>query len=258
MQEDLLCLSAKSSFRLAAASLHLVDCGWLVLPRSISWPTPPTNTLSIPSTRRHLSGRSLYPTTMATDPFHTFASTVRSSLAATRELSSTYTSLAFSSSSAAAGSSELITAQDRLNDALEALQQDVEDVRQSIAVVKRSPERFGVDVGELRKREEFLRVCEAEVEVSTAGRPMKGGAVFRAQASELTGFVLSVFSDCLLQKLQRSASIQAGGRRGGHASIGIAEDHDDEDHNAAFEKEQQQVSIIEAQGAPPSDYIAQS
>lgn len=116
---------------------------------------------------------------MATDPFHTFASTVRSSLAATRELSSTYTSLA-SSSSAAAGSSELITAQDRLNDALEALQQDVEDVRQSVAVVKRSPERFGVDVGELRKREEFLRVCEAEVEVSMVGayrRPVSSRGV---------------------------------------------------------------------------------
>ncbi|PWN18261.1 hypothetical protein BCV69DRAFT_80086 [Microstroma glucosiphilum] len=151
---------------------------------------------------------------MATDPFHTFASTVRSSLAATRELSETYNSLASaSSSSAAAGSSELITAQDRLNDALEALQQDVEDVRQSVAVVKRSPERFGVDVGELRKREEFLRVCEAEVE-----------------------------------KLQRSASVQVGGRaerRGGHSSIGIDDDHDDEDHNTAFEKEQQQLLMTQ-------------
>lgn len=118
---------------------------------------------------------------MASDPFHTFASTVRSSLTAARDLSAQYTSLIASASSTSTSSSlrrpppssedDVLLAHDRLNDALEALKQDVDDVRQSVAVVRRSPERFAVDEAELGRREEFLRMCQEEVKVRLAGCP---------------------------------------------------------------------------------------
>ncbi len=103
-----------------------------------------------------------------------FASDLKSSLASARSLSESYRQLvarsAASSASGAGGSSsrrtssEIDSAHDRLSDAIEGLRQDVEDVKQSVAVVERSgPERFGVTPDELRRRKAFVEECEAEI-----------------------------------------------------------------------------------------------
>lgn len=148
---------------------------------------------------------------MASDPFYTFSAALTSSLASARQLSTAYANLLASSGSSS--SPQLITAHDRLNDALEALNQDVEDVQQSVSVVRRSPERFGVDSQELKRREEFLRQCERDV-----------------------------------AELQGVASARGGGGGGnktqrGYTSIDMDRtgDDDEEDHNTAFEREQQTV-----------------
>lgn len=105
---------------------------------------------------------------MASDPFHTFAASVRSSLTSARTLSHSYREAAASSSSSSSSRSsiDLIPLRDRLEDAIEALRSDLDDVRQSVQVVQKSPERFGVDEGELRQRQRFLSECEKEMEVS--------------------------------------------------------------------------------------------
>ncbi|CAO1626294.1 unnamed protein product [Parajaminaea phylloscopi] len=97
---------------------------------------------------------------MATDPFHTFASSVRSSLSEAQTLSRSYYDIA---AAHPASSSQVITAHDRLADAIEALKADLDDVRQSVAVVRSAPERFGVDSPELARREALLTDCEREL-----------------------------------------------------------------------------------------------
>ncbi|KAI3478420.1 hypothetical protein L1887_59627 [Cichorium endivia] len=124
---------------------------------------------------------------------------------------------AASSASGAGGSSsrrtssEIDSAHDRLSDAIEGLRQDVEDVKQSVAVVERSgPERFGVTPDELRRRKAFVEECEAEIKA-------------------------------LSKVVKQSAP---DGRRGGSRfdSVKIDVDGQDEDATEAFEREQQQVS----------------
>ena len=108
---------------------------------------------------------------MSRDPYHDFASDLKSSLSSARSLSQSYRQLLQSSSSTARASSssggEVDSAYDRLSDAIEGLRQDVEDVKQSVLVVERSgPERFGVTPEELKRRKEFVAECEAEIDVS--------------------------------------------------------------------------------------------
>lgn len=145
---------------------------------------------------------------MSTDPFHTFQSTVESSLRSAQDLSRAYL---------ASPPSQQQTAHDRLLDAIDALKQDLEDVRQSVNVVRRSPERFGVGEMELQKREGFLSQCEAQVE-----------------------------------QLERDAGDQRGGAAGGrgkqrdYTSIDMRRDGDDDedgDPQNAFEREYQQVRV---------------
>ncbi|PWN30949.1 hypothetical protein BDZ90DRAFT_29546 [Jaminaea rosea] len=92
---------------------------------------------------------------MSQDPFHTFSSSLRSSLSSAHALSQSYTS--------ARTSSDHLTAHDRLADAIEALRSDVADVRQSVNVVQSNPARFGVDESEVDRRKEFLRDCEEQM-----------------------------------------------------------------------------------------------
>ncbi|SPC66712.1 related to syntaxin family member TLG1 [Ustilago sp. UG-2017b] len=106
---------------------------------------------------------------MSRDPYHDFASDLKSSLSSARSLSQSYRQLLQSSSSTARTSSssggEVDSAYDRLSDAIEGLRQDVEDVKQSVLVVERSgPERFGVTPEELKRRKEFVAECEAEID----------------------------------------------------------------------------------------------
>lgn len=105
---------------------------------------------------------------MATDPFHTFASSVRSSLSSAQTLSRSYLDIVASHSPS---SSQVITAHDRLADAIEALKADIDDVQQSVAVVRRSPERFQVSPQELASREALLAECQRELEVSRRSNP---------------------------------------------------------------------------------------
>ncbi|KAN0061638.1 hypothetical protein ACQY0O_006564 [Thecaphora frezii] len=102
---------------------------------------------------------------MSRDPYHDFAADLRNSLSSARALSQTYLDLLSSSSSSASRrSSDLQSAYDRLSDALEALRQDVEDVKQSVHVVERSgPERFGVTPDELQRRKQFTHQCERQI-----------------------------------------------------------------------------------------------
>ena len=107
---------------------------------------------------------------MSRDPYHDFASDLKSSLASARSLSQSYRQLLSQSqtlsSSGSTHSSDIDSAHDRLSDAIEGLRQDVEDVKQSVLVVERSgPERFGVTPEELKSRKAFVAECEAEVKV---------------------------------------------------------------------------------------------
>lgn len=102
---------------------------------------------------------------MATDPYHTFASELRSSLVSAQALASTYTRTLARGGGGAAQRDTQRSAHDDLLDALEALQSDVQDVRASIAVVAKSPERFGLSAGELEERKRFVRQCDEEIEV---------------------------------------------------------------------------------------------
>lgn len=142
---------------------------------------------------------------MSTDPFNTFTTSVTNSLNTTQDLSRQYLSL-LSSSRSSSSQDEIRTAHDRFLDALDALKSDVEDVRQSIHVVKRSPERFGVDHQEMSRRQAFLDRCQSQVEA-----------------------------------LEREAGSQP--KRGFTAlDMGRHDDDEEEDQQNAFEREHQQVS----------------
>lgn len=140
---------------------------------------------------------------MSRDPYHDFANDLKASLSSARSLSHTYRSLLQSSSSPQ--NSEIDSAHDRLSDAIEGLRQDVEDVKQSVAVVEKSgPERFGVTPEELQKRRDFVRECEGEIKALS--------------------------------------SVVKQHPRGGSVALGVNGD-EDQDATEAFEREQQQVSF---------------
>ncbi|PWZ00789.1 hypothetical protein BCV70DRAFT_237118 [Testicularia cyperi] len=153
---------------------------------------------------------------MSRDPYHDFASDLKSSLSSARALSQLYQSLLSGSSSSVSGagssrrnSSELESAHDRLQDAIEGLRQDVEDVKQSVLVVERSgPERFGVSLEELRNRKKFVEECEAEIK-------------------------------SLSKTAQAGRQGTRTGGKGGFDAINM--DDEDEDATEAFEREQQQI-----------------
>ncbi|KAK0557510.1 hypothetical protein OC846_000498 [Tilletia horrida] len=158
---------------------------------------------------------------MSRDPYHDFASDLRNSLQSARTLSHNYTSLLSSSSSSSsspgAASGAIQEAHDRLADAIEGLRQDVQDVRESVAIVQRAgPERFGVGVEELEGRVKFVKDCEREIEelesIASAGVSGNGS--------------------------RRSGS----GRGGGAIALEMDEQ---EDSAAAFERDQQQQLMAE-------------
>ncbi|GAC96495.1 hypothetical protein PHSY_004075 [Pseudozyma hubeiensis SY62] len=150
---------------------------------------------------------------MSRDPYHDFASDLKSSLSSARSLSQSYRQLVSrsqahaSSSSSATNSGDVESAHDRLSDAIEGLRQDVEDVKQSVLVVERSgPERFGVSPEELRSRKAFVAECEAEVKA-----------------------------------LSQVVKSSPPGGRDRFDSVKIDLDDADEDATEAFEREQQQM-----------------
>jgi t-SNARE syntaxin family protein len=122
---------------------------------------------------------------MSTDPYHTFAADLRSSLDTARQLSRRYQALqkqqprrlegsqrgAPSSSSSSSHSNGIdLQLQDthrELQDQLEALENDLADIQESVEMLeKRGPELFGVDANELRKRKQFVQTCTDEIRVS--------------------------------------------------------------------------------------------
>ncbi|KAJ9478462.1 t-SNARE coiled-coil homology domain-containing protein [Pseudozyma hubeiensis] len=150
---------------------------------------------------------------MSRDPYHDFASDLKSSLSSARSLSQSYRQLVSrsqthaSSSSSATNSGDVESAHDRLSDAIEGLRQDVEDVKQSVLVVERSgPERFGVSPEELRSRKAFVSECEAEIKA-----------------------------------LSQVVKDSPPGGRDRFDSVKIDLDDADEDATEAFEREQQQM-----------------
>ena len=101
---------------------------------------------------------------MATDPYHSFAADLKSSLSAAQKLASDYDRI---KRSGIQGSSEERTIYQRLQDSLEALENDIGDVRESVQMIEaRGPERFGVDSNELSRRKAFVRECENQMKVS--------------------------------------------------------------------------------------------
>jgi Tfp pilus assembly protein PilW len=136
---------------------------------------------------------------MATDPYHTFAADLRASLDTARQLSRRYKSLqtqkrelqssssgsppsygyttsasssgtsSSSLSSLAAVESQIQSTYTELQDHLETLENDVNDVQESVDMLeKRGPELFGVDSTELRKRKSFVESCSEEITVSVS------------------------------------------------------------------------------------------
>lgn len=125
---------------------------------------------------------------MATDPYHTFAADVKTSLYQARQLSDRYKSLArqkkeggqhaFSNNVAAASSSsssldgggivfQLQETYTELQDHLESLESDIHDIQESVEMLeKRGPELFGVDSAELGRRKRFVQNCSDDVRVS--------------------------------------------------------------------------------------------
>ncbi|CEH14555.1 SNARE protein TLG1/Syntaxin 6 [Ceraceosorus bombacis] len=97
---------------------------------------------------------------MATDPYHSFAAELRNSLRSAQELAGTYSKGSASSTNTDTDSQR--AAHDALVDALEALEADIADVRESVNVVSRSPERFGLDEQELGNRRRFVKDCEEQ------------------------------------------------------------------------------------------------
>lgn len=123
---------------------------------------------------------------MATDPYHTFAADLRVSLESARTLSHRYKVLqsqrkeshnttviksSSSSSSTSPSSSIEIQLQDtysELQDQLETLENDINDVQESVEMLeRRGPELFGVDSTELGRRKRFVQNCTDELRVSS-------------------------------------------------------------------------------------------
>lgn len=129
---------------------------------------------------------------MATDPYHTFAADLKTSLDQARQLSNRYKSLAkqkrqggrhsfttttnhynagaSSSSSSLNGDgieSQLQDTYTELQDHLESLESDIHDIQEIVEMLeKRGPELFGVNSAELGKRKRFVQSCSDEVRVS--------------------------------------------------------------------------------------------
>ncbi|UZJ53837.1 hypothetical protein CBS101457_003157 [Exobasidium rhododendri] len=113
---------------------------------------------------------------MATDPYHTFAADLRGSLDTARQLSRRYKTLqsqrrgkvssssSASSSSLAESDNQLKSAYTELQDHLETLENDINDVQESVDMLeRRGPELFGIDSTELDKRKRFVDSCTEEV-----------------------------------------------------------------------------------------------
>lgn len=174
---------------------------------------------------------------MATDPYHTFASELRSSLVSAQALAQTYTrALSRGGGAGAAQRDAQRSAHDDLLDALEALQSDVQDVRASVAVVSKSPERFGLSAGELEERKRFVRECDEEIEVS-----LSAVALGLGEDRRLTLLIM--------QKLNRVAGNRPpSGRDQNDMEEGRASGLGDDEPIEAFEREQQQVSMAREAG----------
>lgn len=103
---------------------------------------------------------------MASDPYHNFAADLRSSLSSARELTKAYEQLSRKRKDQS-DDRQLAETYESLQDSLEALENDIGDVRESVQMVEtRGPERFGVDPKELARRKLFVRQCEEELVVS--------------------------------------------------------------------------------------------
>lgn len=106
---------------------------------------------------------------MASDPYHSVAAELRTSLAAAQQLARQHsTRNSGKESSDAHGAA-------RLHDALDALESDMADVRASVNMLEaRGPERFGVDAHEFQRRKAFVAECEAAFEVGARGARKRG------------------------------------------------------------------------------------
>lgn len=151
---------------------------------------------------------------MATDPYHSFAAELRTSLKSAQELASAYSA---GSATSTGDTDARRTAHDALLDALEALEADIADVRESVAVVSKSPERFGLDEYELGKRRQFVKDCDEHLK----------------QLSKVAG------------SRPTALGTYADGERGADLDLerGAARGDDDVE---AFEREQQQVRVTVA------------
>ncbi|PWN47583.1 hypothetical protein IE53DRAFT_243384 [Violaceomyces palustris] len=155
---------------------------------------------------------------MSRDPYHDFASDLRSNLESAHSLSQSYLSLLSSSSSSTNShlfEDDLRSAHDRLSDALQGLKEDLQDVQESVSVLQRSgPERFGVDPNELEARKRFVDECRQKI-----------------------------------QRLEQIANRRGPDRKGKGKSradfeaidMGGLEEEEGENSNDAFEREQQQM-----------------
>ena len=132
---------------------------------------------------------------MATDPYHTFVADLKTSLESARQLSRKYQTLQSKRREASTSStshqnhtpnygsgridsytdtlsppgieSQLQDTYTELQDQLETLENDINDVQESVEMLeKRGPELFGVDSTELGRRKRFVQSCTDEVRVS--------------------------------------------------------------------------------------------
>ena len=106
---------------------------------------------------------------MATDPYHTFAADLRSSLDQARQLSRRYQALQKHDRDARSASldSELQSLYSELQEQLETIEDDINDVQESVEMLeKRGPALFNVDSAELTRRKRFVQTCTDEVRVS--------------------------------------------------------------------------------------------
>jgi chromosome segregation ATPase len=119
---------------------------------------------------------------MATDPYHTFAADLRSSLDQARQLSQRYQALQVQRNREAKSSStypqspsnyrdnvdtQLHDTYNQLQEQLETIENDINDVQESVEMLeKRGPALFNVDSAELGRRKRFVQSCTDEVRVS--------------------------------------------------------------------------------------------
>ncbi|KAK4933855.1 hypothetical protein LTR66_015858 [Elasticomyces elasticus] len=100
------------------------------------------------------------------DPFLEVQSDVRTLLASTRTLFSSYLRIRSQSSrtSTTKSSSELAEAGQELTSNLETLTSDLQDLLESIRAIEDDPYRFGLDAGEVKRRQKFVQDVSRELE----------------------------------------------------------------------------------------------